>query len=193
VNGLLADTVVAYCRNCGRIEIPRGSYSEMKGCVCGGIRILASRHEWAVVDALRDELRWRRDDRHELDDFHVIEQYPIPAVRFDIEKKEYRRFSWYFDAGITIWLPSLVLRCLLEVDGKNHYSRRIARDQGKEADAAELRIANGGLYVVHNDEVRPRYFKGEGFSWEGAYRVAAELAREMLGRHLAGDTSRRRW
>jgi hypothetical protein len=187
------DTVATYCHGleCGRAEIPRDAYRVMKACECGGTRILCSRYEWALVDALSDELGWRRG-RGELDRFRVIEQFPVHTSRYDIDARESHTFTWHFDAGVIIDLPGLRLRCLVEVDGDNHYDRRIARDRGKEADAAEDGWAKGGLYVVRNNDLRPRRIDYS-WDWTAAYKVAAELAREMLGRSVDGDMSRRRW
>jgi hypothetical protein len=190
----LPSTVATYCpgSECGRQEVPRAAYTETKACECGGVRIICSRYEWALIDALTDELDWRRS-RGELDSFRVVEQYPIRTSRFDIRTREERYFTWHFDAGVIINLPGLGLRCLVEVDGENHYDRQITRDRSKEADAAEGGWARtGGLYVVRNHELRPRRDDG-GWDWRAAYQVAAELAREMLGRGLDGDMSRRRW
>jgi hypothetical protein len=189
---MISATVATYCHGCGRAEIPRADYRELKACECGGTRILCSRYEWALVDALRDELGWRRS-RGDLRVFSVFEQHPLRAERYDVRTHELRKFEWFFDASVEIVAGGSWQRALVEIDGDNHHDRLIARDKGKEADAVEDGWAStGGLYVVSNRELRPRRIDGE-FHWESAYRVAAELVREMLGIGVDGDMSRRRW
>lgn len=185
-------TVAVFCPRCGRQEPEREAYRQLKQCECGRTRILCSRYEWALVDALRDELGWRQQ-RGDVDLWHVVEQQPIVAERFDIRTREQRRFLWHFDAAVMAYMGPVKVTALVEVDGKGHYDRTISRDKQKDWDAVDQGWAKtGGLYVIRNDELRPRRTR-EGHDWRGAYEVAAEIVREMLGRPLPTDRARRRW
>lgn len=187
-----ATTVAVYCPTCGRQEPERDAYRALKQCECGALRILCSRYEWALVDALRDELAWRQQQR-DIDTWRVVEQQPVHAERFDVKTRQTNRFVWHFDAAVTVHVGPLRVTALVEVDGANHYDRGISRDKAKDWDAVEQGWSKtGGLYVIKNHELRPTWTV-DGYDWRKAYTVAAQIVRELLAQPLPGDPARRRW